>query len=215
MFNLNLSVNNSNNENNGESNSSTTSEPSSTNPELTADEVRSSLFSTISMTIPFTQIRRRRLERVSSQASSNDSNKGSVSQDYAGESPKKKQQRDSYDTPSKTSVANNVVNTIFSSPMDTNSKLDRDVRSLNLILESSLLSTLRSEAANESVSYVGDYIDCNGNMLNSTNISEVICSRLANNVDRQSAITYLCNSYKRLILKETAAPTQIQPEVAK
>lgn len=151
------------------------------------------------------------------QFSSADSNKSAASNDneYTSESPKKKQQRDSYDTPAKATLGSNSLNSSFSSPMDPTAKIDRDARSLNLILESALLCTLRRDSTTDNTIYLGDYIESNGNLLNSTNISEVVCSRLTSSSDRLSAMIYLTNSYKRLVAKETAAPTQIQAEINK
>lgn len=91
-------------------------------------------------------------------------------------------------------------------------RIDRDARALNMSLEYSLQLTFRSEAAVDSIRYVGQE-GTSGTLLNSTNISELICSHLTE--QNESAIAYLTGCYKRIVQKESAASPAVATELAR
>jgi len=140
----------------------------------------------------------------------NDSQQSSEKLTINVESPRKKPSQNSFDTPSKPSPAHNTIPS--PSPIDSAAKLDRDSRTLNLVLESALLCTARRDSATSSIIYLEDITE---GFLNSSNVSEAICSRLASNLEILNAISYLCNTYKRLVSKESTASSTIQPEISK
>ena len=97
-------------------------------------------------------------------------------------------------------------------PLQSPMKLDREARALNIALEFSLQLTLRPEAAVDSIRYIGQ--DGNsGGLLNSTNISELICSRLTEGTE--NAVHYLTSCYKRIMTKESSVTPGILSELAK
>lgn len=91
-------------------------------------------------------------------------------------------------------------------------KLDRDARALNMSLEFSLQFTLRPEAAVDSIQYIGQPGTPSA-LLNATNISELICSRLTEH--NENAVAYLTGCYKRIVAKESSVSPGIVVELAK
>lgn len=86
-------------------------------------------------------------------------------------------------------------------------KVEIDARSLNLILETALQSTVRSSGAIDSNLI---YIENGSPLITSTNISEIICYRLAetNLSIYNGAVGYLTGCYLRLLLKEKTLPSE-------
>lgn len=93
-------------------------------------------------------------------------------------------------------------------------KLDRDNRSLNINLEFALQITLRPDAAVDSIRYFGHSgITSSNNLLNASNISELICGRLSE--PNENAVMYLSGCYKRIVAKESSASPAVLVELAK
>ena len=90
--------------------------------------------------------------------------------------------------------------------------MDKNILQLTLALESVLLSTYRQEALNASIKYFQGGNSTNHN-LNSTNISEIICTRLSESKEYGGAVTYLTGCFKRLVAKEQSADDKIRPEL--
>lgn len=92
-------------------------------------------------------------------------------------------------------------------------KIDTDSinnRTLNLMLESCLRVSLRSNRVGESDSSI-EYIHLDSEeLINSNNISQVICNRLleADLRDHNGAVGYLTGCYKRLLAKEATLPSE-------
>lgn len=91
-------------------------------------------------------------------------------------------------------------------------KLDRDARALNMSLEFALQLTLRPEAAVDSIQYIGQ-AGGPAALLNSNNISELICSHLTEH--SENAVLYLTGCYKRIVAKESSVSPGIVAELAK
>ena len=129
-------------------------------------------------------------------------------------SPKKKQSRNSTDFPSTPSQAP-IQKSIQPSPPSSEqaSKAIRDARSLNLALESALFMTLRREVAVPPVVYIGDDFMTSGELLNASNMSDVVCFRLAKNTDILNAVSYLCSTYKRLASKEATVTAAVKEDL--
>ncbi len=102
-----------------------------------------------------------------------------------------------------------------SMPSPSEGKVDRDARVLNLSLESSLLFTLRAEAATNGVVFMQqEAMTCD--LINATNLSMLIFSRLSEkSSEMQSAVSYLVGCYKRIQAKEMSAAPKIQESLAK
>jgi hypothetical protein len=99
------------------------------------------------------------------------------------------------------SVLPSPTNRSAMSPND--AKIDRDARVLNLSLETSLLFTLRAEAAVDGVIFMKQEPPI-GDFINTTNLSMLMFSRLSENREMFGAVSYLCGCYKRLVAKEAA-----------
>lgn len=91
--------------------------------------------------------------------------------------------------------------------VDTQLKIDRDARALNISLEQSLMVTLRREAAVGSILFIDLGQTEKSSLLNASNIDNVICSRLMDQSEVLNAVTYLIQCYKRVQIKETSAST--------
>eukprot|EP01038_Epipyxis_sp_PR26KG_P006656 gene6656-9137_t len=88
-------------------------------------------------------------------------------------------------------------------------RFDRDARALNLILENCLLVTFRKEAGvAETIKYIGN--NSKDELINTNNISDIICGRLADSSDIPNAITYLLSCYKRIQAKELSASDRVR-----
>jgi hypothetical protein len=90
----------------------------------------------------------------------------------------------------------------------------QDVRLLNLNLEYILQVTLRVEAVDPMTTYLGDLLDCKGDMLTADNFSEVVCAKLSGRSDFLNAVSFLVGSYKRLSMKETASSGNFRTSLA-
>ena len=90
-------------------------------------------------------------------------------------------------------------------------KADRETRALNLSLEAALQLTLRPEAAVDSIRY----IEHQSSLLNSANISELICTRLQ--VQTESAVQYFIGCNKRFVFEQnqSIASMYIATDLAK
>jgi hypothetical protein len=91
-------------------------------------------------------------------------------------------------------------------------RLHRDAVALNLSLEHALQLTLRSDAAVDSIRYIGHEHN-NGTLLSTTNISELICNFLAE--ENVNAVQYLTGCYKRIAVKESAVTPGVATELAR
>lgn len=91
-------------------------------------------------------------------------------------------------------------------------KLDRDARALNMSLEFALQLTLRPEAAVDSIQYIGQP-GAPSALLNASNISELICTRLTEHTE--NAVNYLSGCYKRIVAKESSVSPGIVVELVK
>lgn len=91
--------------------------------------------------------------------------------------------------------------------VDSQLKIDRDARALNISLEQSLMVTLRREAAVGSILFIDLGQTEKNSLLNASNIDNVICSRLMDQSELLNAVTYLIQCYKRVQVKETSAST--------
>lgn len=94
-------------------------------------------------------------------------------------------------------------------------KHDREARALNISLESALLLTLRPEAAIDKICYVEQLGSSKSSLINSSNISELICSYLNEQSDSVSAVHYLVGCYKRILAKEVSSSASIHAELVK
>eukprot|EP01039_Chlorochromonas_danica_P011200 gene11200-12488_t len=94
--------------------------------------------------------------------------------------------------------------------------LSRELESLalNLNLEFCLQVTLRKEGVDPSCLYLGDDLDSMGDLLSISNLSEVICARLARKSDID-AVSYLVACYKRVVVKEGACNESIRHSLVK
>lgn len=93
-------------------------------------------------------------------------------------------------------------------------KIDKDARALNLNLEQCLLMTLRQEGASGQVIFMGKPGDKN-ELVNASNMVELICSRLSGKSDILNAINYLYGCYKRIQAKEVASVDKLREDLAK
>jgi hypothetical protein len=95
------------------------------------------------------------------------------------------------------------------------STMDRDSVALNLNLENCILITLRQEIAqsNPSIRYIGTI--SSSDLLNSSNISELICTLLSQKSEVLNAVNYLTGSYKRLHAKESAVNDKLKEDLKK
>ena len=93
-------------------------------------------------------------------------------------------------------------------------KIDKHALSLTLLLEGILLSTYRQESLNGSIKY---FQPGNSTMrhLNSTNISEVICTRLGEGKEYGGAVGYLCGCLKRLIAREPSCEDKMRLDLSR
>lgn len=88
---------------------------------------------------------------------------------------------------------------------------DLHSRTLNLALEQIFLVSLRSETGS-GIIYLGQPGSTDG-LINSSNISELICTRLTSHTESGGAIGYLGNCYKRIQQKETSVSEKIREEL--
>lgn len=91
----------------------------------------------------------------------------------------------------------------------------QEARILNLSLENILQVTLRIEAADGMTTFLGDMLDCRGELLSTNNVSEVVCAKLDSKSDILNAISYLVGSYKRLCIKEAASAGNVRADLAR
>ena len=85
-------------------------------------------------------------------------------------------------------------------------------RSISLTIENIFYVTLRNDADSN---YKNCKDICSDEFLSSSNISEIICSRLSREQEMGGAITYLASSYKRLQLKLSSSNDKIKEELIK
>lgn len=93
-------------------------------------------------------------------------------------------------------------------------KVDLSARALNLSLEAAFLFTLRQEARSDSLYYIRPEASM-GELINVTNISVLIFSRLSESQDISNAVSYLTGCYKRLLAKESSSTPKVQEDLAK
>lgn len=84
------------------------------------------------------------------------------------------------------------------------------IRTINIALEGIFQLTLRKEkqSALKSMSHISS-----DEFLSSTNISEVLCSRLSGDIEVGGAMAYLAACYKRLQLKITAVNDKVKEDL--
>ena len=84
------------------------------------------------------------------------------------------------------------------------------IRTINLALEGIFQVTLRKDkqSALKCMSHISS-----DEFLSSTNISEVLCSRLSGDVEVGGAIAYLASCYKRLQLKITTVTDKVKEDL--
>jgi hypothetical protein len=84
----------------------------------------------------------------------------------------------------------------------------RHARALNLAIESIFNITMRKDNSSDNLSYVGN-LSSSECLLNTTNISEAICSKLSDDNSNElcvgGAVGYLAACYKRLQNKESSS----------
>lgn len=100
------------------------------------------------------------------------------------------------------------------SPTKFGTPASQEARMLNIGLENALQVTLRLEVADGSTYYLGDLVT-SGEMLSSSNLSEVICARLTSRGDILNAVSYLVGCYKRITAKEITASGNLRDELLK
>eukprot|EP01041_Mallomonas_annulata_P010387 gene10387-21664_t len=88
---------------------------------------------------------------------------------------------------------------------------DINSRTLNLMLEQIFLMSLRKDTEND-IKYMGHVGGTDG-LLNASNISELICTRLISDIESGGAVGYLGACYKRLHQKESTATERIREEL--
>lgn len=93
-------------------------------------------------------------------------------------------------------------------------KLDREARALNIALEYTLQISLRLTNDNTDLEYFGNKFP-SYNLLDSNNISEIICDKLACPLPLGNAISFLVSCYKRLSSKEGTMSEQNITESSK
>ena len=93
---------------------------------------------------------------------------------------------------------------------------NRNARVLNSALESVFLFTLRSDVAGQinengpKLAYVGSGDDTQ--LLNSSNVADYICTRLAQEEAGNNSVHYLVSCYKRIISRESTILSEVQAE---
>lgn len=85
----------------------------------------------------------------------------------------------------------------------------QDARMLNLSLEHILHATLRPDIHDSLLSFLGDLLDMRGQLINVSNMSDVVCSKLNSRGDILNCVSFLVGAYKRLISKESASSGNI------
>ena len=90
----------------------------------------------------------------------------------------------------------------------------------NLALESVFLVTFRPEAAHGPIKYIGTGNSGSGggpntvDYLNHTNVSEIVCTLLSEDVVVGGAIGYLVGCYRRLVEKENTVADKVREDLA-
>ena len=87
----------------------------------------------------------------------------------------------------------------------------------NLALESVFLVTFRPEAAHAPIKYIGSGSGGGSNTvdyLNHTNVSEIVCTLLSEDVVVGGAIGYLVGCYRRLVEKENTVADKVREDLA-
>ena len=88
----------------------------------------------------------------------------------------------------------------------------------NLALESVFLVTFRQEAAHGPIKYIGTGGSGGGSStvdyLNHTNVSEIVCTLLSEDVVVGGAIGYLLGCYRRLVEKENTVADKVREDLA-
>ena len=121
----------------------------------------------------------------------------------------------SLSSPLKKIMKNEVESPRNNSSTPTTIVLDREARTLNLALESSLLMTLRQDYhEDKTIIYMGNEHKV-GDLLNTGNISELVCSRLSGRGEILNAVNYLSGCYKRIISKEVSASPKLRDDLVK
>jgi hypothetical protein len=114
-------------------------------------------------------------------------------------------------------VSNSKLSDPVTSPMRSpelkfaDSATNMHARTLNLHLEQVLLMTMRREAVSGQIIYMEN---CGSELLNATNMVELICSRLSGKKDILNAISYLYSCFKRIQSKEIAATDKLLEDLA-
>jgi hypothetical protein len=90
-------------------------------------------------------------------------------------------------------------------------KFDIHAFTLTISLESILQTTFRPEMANSSVKLIG--YNGTSTHLNSSNLSEAICTRLCEGTEVGGAVSYLYNCFKRLLAKENGCDDKIRQDL--
>jgi len=103
--------------------------------------------------------------------------------------------------------------TVMMSP--NSQKVDKEARSLNLHLEQSLLMTLRRDGASGQIIYMGSESTNTNELLNASNMVELICSRLSGKSDILNAMSYLFGCYKRILSKEVVSTEKLREDLIK
>jgi len=169
------------------------------------------------------EVRKKRLAKVSSLATStNESSEQSTvfSPKSVVEDSHRKMDVDSvghisYPAQKSMKVANTTGHqSLNSTLMSPNSqKVDKEARSLNLHLEQSLLMTLRKEGASGQILYMGSETTNSNELVNASNMGELICSRLSGKSDVLNAMSYLYGCYKRILSKEVASTEKLRDDL--
>lgn len=117
------------------------------------------------------------------------------------DSPVKKRERIEANNPGLPPIAS----ASFSSPKN----LDKVAISLNLLLEQIFLITVRKEGQQHS------YIDAGVDMMNASNLSEVLLLRLTTNQESAGCAGYLVGCYRRLAMRESSVPERVKSDLQK
>jgi hypothetical protein len=150
--------------------------------------MRSHIFIVTIIINKYFQIRRRRLANVQKEQNPSDS-------------PLKKRDRFEANSP----VLPPIASPSFSSPKN----LDKVAMSLNLLLEQIFLITVRKEGQQHS------YIDAGVDMINASNLSEILLLRLTSNQESAGCAGYLVGCYRRLLMRESSVPERVKSDLQK
>lgn len=150
------------------------------------DEVTTIDCAGIGFIIKMSQIRRRRLLNMQQESKESDS-------------PSKRERIE---------INNPGLTPIVSPSLASPKILDKAAMSLNLLLEQIFLVSVREGQQHT-------YIDAGVDMMNSSNLSEILLLRLTTNQDAVGCAGYLVSCYRRLILRETSVPERQKNDLQK